>query len=139
MSLPPPRLTERALERGALATLAEQLAAFYAESVRAGAPAAGARLPWVRVRYISGFSKILTPNWRVGFVAASPAWVERIIDRKLLTALTTPALPERALAVTLEQGMLRRHAERTVLRLNAARQRCVRLAEEAGFAFAAPP
>ena len=84
----------------------------------------------MRAQYISGFSKILTPNWRVGFVAASPAWVERIIDRKLLTALTTPALPERALAVTLEQGMLR---------LNAARQRCVRLADEAGFAFAAPP
>ena len=92
-----------------------------------------------RTIYISGFSKILTPSWRVGFVAASPAWVERIIDRKLLTALTTPALPERALAITLEQGSLRRHAERTVLRLNAARQRCVRLAAEAGFAFAAPP
>ena len=97
------------------------------------------RLPWVRAQYISGVSKILTSNWRVGFVAASPAWVERIIDRKLLTALTTPALPERALAVTLEQGMLRRHAERTVLRLNAARQRCVSMAEEAGLAFAAPP
>jgi DNA-binding transcriptional MocR family regulator len=92
-----------------------------------------------RTIYISGFSKILTPDWRVGFVAASPARVERIIDRKLLTALTTPALPERALAITLEQGTLRRHAERVVLRLNAARQRCVRLAEEAGFRFVAPP
>jgi DNA-binding transcriptional MocR family regulator len=92
-----------------------------------------------RTIYISGFSKILTPDWRVGFVAASPARVERIIDRKLLTALTTPALPERALAITLEQGTLRRHAERIVVRLNAARQRCVRLAEDAGFSFAAPP
>ena len=92
-----------------------------------------------RTIYISGFSKILTPSWRVGFVAASPAMVERIIDRKLLTSLTTPALAERALAITLEQGSLRRHAERMVTRLAAARQRCVRLAEEAGFSFAAPP
>ena len=92
-----------------------------------------------RTVYISGFSKILTPNWRVGFLAASPALVERVIDRKLLTALTTPALPERALAITLEQGTLRRHAERVTVRLDAARQRSVRLAEEAGFTFAAPP
>lgn len=92
-----------------------------------------------RTVYISGFSKILTPNWRVGYLAASPALVERVIDRKLLTALTTPALPERALAITLEQGTLRRHAERVTLRLDAARQRSVRLAEEAGFRFAAPP
>jgi len=92
-----------------------------------------------RTVYVSGFSKIITPSWRVGFLAASPSLVERVIDRKLLTALTTPALPERALAITLEQGTLRRHAERVVARLAAARQRCVRLAEEAGFAFAAPP
>lgn len=92
-----------------------------------------------RTVYISGFSKILTPNWRVGFLAASPALVERVTDRKLLTALTTPVLPERALAITLEQGTLRRHAERVSLRLDAARQRSVRLAEDAGFRFAAPP
>ena len=92
-----------------------------------------------RTVYVSGFSKILTPDWRVGFVAASPALIERIIDRKLLTALTTPALPERALAIALEQGALRRHAERIVARLNTARQRSVRLAQESGFSFAALP
>ena len=111
----------------------------YAWLAPAQAPRLAALDQLQRTIYISGFSKILTPSWRVGFVAASPAWIERIIDRKLLTALTTPALPERALAITLEQGSLRRHAERTVLRLNAARQRCVRLAADAGFAFAAPP
>jgi DNA-binding transcriptional MocR family regulator len=92
-----------------------------------------------RTVYVSGFSKILTPDWRVGFLAASPALVERVVDRKLLIALTTPALPERALAIALEQGSLRRHAERVVARLNAARQRSVRLAQESGFSFAAPP
>ena len=111
----------------------------YAWLAPAQAPRLAALDQLQRTIYISGFSKILTPNWRVGFVAAAPAMIERIIDRKLLTALTTPALPERALAIMLEQGSLRRHAERVVLRLAAARQRCVRLAEEAGFTFAAPP
>ena len=111
----------------------------YAWLAPAQAPRVAALDQLQRTIYISGFSKILTPNWRVGFVAAAPAMIERLIDRKLLTALTTPALPERALAVMLEQGSLRRHAERVVVRLAAARQRCVRLAEEAGFTFAALP
>jgi DNA-binding transcriptional MocR family regulator len=111
----------------------------YAWLAPAQAPRLAALDQLQRTVYISGFSKILTPNWRVGFLAASPALVERVIDRKLLTALSTPALPERALAIMLEQGTLRRHAERVVVRLAAARQRCVRLAEEAGFTFAAPP
>ena len=111
----------------------------YAWLVPAQAPRLAALDQLQRTVYISGFSKILTPNWRVGFLAAAPALLERLIDRKLLTALTTPVLPERALAIMLEQGTLRRHAERVVTRLAAARQRCVRLAEEAGFSFAAPP
>ena len=32
-----------------------------------------------RTVYISGFSKILTPNWRVGFLAAAPALVDRAL------------------------------------------------------------
>jgi DNA-binding transcriptional MocR family regulator len=43
-----PAAAEPALERGALATLAEQLAVFYAERIRAGALAGGTRLPSVR-------------------------------------------------------------------------------------------
>ena len=111
----------------------------YAWLAPAQAPRLAALDQLQRTVYVSGFSKIVTPNWRVGYLAASPTLVERVIDRKLLTALTTPVLPERALAIMLEQGTLRRHAERVVTRLNAARQRCVRLAEEAGFSFAAAP
>jgi DNA-binding transcriptional MocR family regulator len=92
-----------------------------------------------RTVYVCGFSKILTPAWRVGFLAAAPALVERAIDRKLLTTLGAPGLAERALAIALEQGALRRHAERIRQRLASARTRTVRLAQEAGFAFATPP
>ena len=92
-----------------------------------------------RTVYVSGFSKILTPQWRVGFVAAAPALVERLIDTKLLTALTTPAPLEQALAICLAQGSLRRHAERVTARLDAARARTTRLVREAGCHFVTPP
>ena len=51
-----------------------------------------------RTIYVSGFAKILAPNWRIGFLAASPALVGRLLETKLLATLTTPALFERALA-----------------------------------------
>ena len=92
-----------------------------------------------RTVYVSGFSKILAPNWRVGFVAAAPALAERLIDTKLLGTLTTPALLERAVAWCLDQGLLRHHAERVVNQLDAARNRVVRLATDAGCRFATPP
>jgi len=92
-----------------------------------------------RTVYVSGFSKILAPNWRVGYLAAAPALAERLIDTKLLGTLTTPALLERAVAWCLDQGLLRRHAERVAQQLDGARSRVVRLAGEAGCRFAAPP
>lgn len=92
-----------------------------------------------RTVYVSGFSKILVPQWRVGFVAAAPALAERLIDTKLIGTLSTPGPLEQAVALCLEQGGLRRHAERVVARLDAARVRTVRLARDAGFSFAAPP
>jgi DNA-binding transcriptional MocR family regulator len=92
-----------------------------------------------RTIYVTGFSKILAPNWRVGALAAPPALVDRIVDTKLLCSLTTPAVLERAVAWCLDQGLLRRHAERVSTRLAAARTRVVRLAQEAGCRFAAEP
>jgi DNA-binding transcriptional MocR family regulator len=92
-----------------------------------------------RTVYVSGFSKILVPNWRVGFLAAPAALVDRFVDTKLLTTLTTPGLTEQALAYCLESGQLRRHAERVTTKLDAARARVVRLAEAHGCRFAAPP
>jgi DNA-binding transcriptional MocR family regulator len=92
-----------------------------------------------RTIHVSGFAKILAPNWRVGFLAAHPSLIERLLDTKLLATLTTPALLERALALCIEQGQLRRHAERIRTRLDAARARSVKLALAAGCRFAAEP
>ncbi|HYW55854.1 MAG TPA: PLP-dependent aminotransferase family protein [Polaromonas sp.] len=92
-----------------------------------------------RTIYVSGFAKILAPGWRVGFMAAPPDLVERLLDTKLLATLTTPALLEKALAWCIDQGQLRRHAERIRTRLDAARARSARLALAHGCTFAAEP
>ena len=92
-----------------------------------------------RTIYVSGFAKILAPNWRIGFMAAPPTLVEQLLDTKLLATLTTPALLEKALALCIEQGQLRRHSERIRTRLDAARARSVKLALSAGCSFAAEP
>jgi DNA-binding transcriptional MocR family regulator len=92
-----------------------------------------------RTIYVSGFAKILAPGWRVGFLAAPADLVERLLDTKLLTTLTTPALFEKALAWCIDQGQLRRHAQQIRTRLDLARGRSVALAREAGCTFAAPP
>jgi DNA-binding transcriptional MocR family regulator len=92
-----------------------------------------------RTIYVSGFAKILAPNWRIGFLAAPKPLVEQLLDTKLLGTLTTPALMEKALAVCIEQGQLRRHCERVRTRLDLARARSVKLALNAGCRFAAEP
>jgi DNA-binding transcriptional MocR family regulator len=92
-----------------------------------------------RCVYVGGFAKVLAPQWRVGFVAAPPRLAERFIDTKMLAGLTTPATFERAVALGLAGGALRRHVERLAQRLAAARQRCVKLVREAGCEFVTPP
>ncbi len=92
-----------------------------------------------RTIHVSGFAKILAPNWRVGFLAAHPTLIEQLLDTKLLGTLTTPALLEKALALCIDQGQLRRHSERIRTRLDMARGRSVKLAMNAGCAFASEP
>ncbi len=111
----------------------------YAHLASAHLPRMAALDALERTIYVSGFAKILAPGWRVGFIAAPPSLVDRLVDTKLLSTLTTPSLTEHALAHCLEQGLLRRHAERVSARLDASRARSVRLAEAHGCRFAAPP
>lgn len=92
-----------------------------------------------RTFYVGGFAKVLAPDWRIGYVAAPRDWVERLVDVKLLSTLTTPGVLERALAHCIAQGWLRRHVQRLQVRLAPARQRSVRLAQEAGCRFVAEP
>ena len=92
-----------------------------------------------RTIYVSGFAKILAPGWRIGYLAAPPVLFGRLLETKLLSTLTSPALFERALAWCIDQGQLRRHAERVRIRLDGARARTVKLALAHGCTFAAEP
>jgi DNA-binding transcriptional MocR family regulator len=92
-----------------------------------------------RTIYVSGFAKILAPNWRVGYLAAPPDLVERLLDTKLLGSLTTPSLLEKAVSWCIDQGQLRRHAERIRAQLDAARGRTLKLALTHGCTLAAEP
>jgi DNA-binding transcriptional MocR family regulator len=92
-----------------------------------------------RTIYVSGFAKILAPGWRVGYLAAPADLVERFRDTKMLATLTTPALLEQAMAWCIEQGQLRRHAQRVRTRLDQARARSVKLARAAGCTFVSEP
>ena len=92
-----------------------------------------------RVILIGSFSKTMSPSWRVGYIAAPEPLVHRIVNTKLLTTLTTAPLLEQALAWCLEQGLMRRHCERVITQLDAARTRCMQLIRQAGCKLASTP
>jgi len=89
--------------------------------------------------YVSGYAKMLAPSWRVGYLAAPAELLDLFLDTKLLSTLTTPVLFEKALALCLEQGAIRRHTERLSQLLDAAHSRSVKLALNYGRQFVVPP
>ena len=84
-----------------------------ATAPRAGAPAApgGARRAAAHDLRLWLFPRSSRPAGASVSVAAPAALVDRL-STLLLSALTTPALTEQAIAHCLERGLLRRHAER---------------------------
>ncbi|QGZ38749.1 DNA-binding transcriptional MocR family regulator [Pseudoduganella flava] len=93
-----------------------------------------------RVIYLSGFSKTMAANLRVGFIATSPELARRLADRKMLQTLTTSDIGERAVHRILSEGAYRKHAERMRARLDGLRARTVRQMERVGLTVpVAPP
>jgi DNA-binding transcriptional MocR family regulator len=93
-----------------------------------------------RVIYLSGFSKTMAANLRVGFIATSPELARRLADRKMLQTLTTSDIGERVVHKILSEGAYRKHAERMRARLDGLRARTVRQMERVGLAIeSAPP
>ena len=85
-----------------------------------------------RVIYLGGFSKSMAANLRVGFIATSPEWAQRLADRKMLTTLTSSDIAERVVYKILSEGLYRKHLDRIRARLDAIRARTVRRMEKAG-------
>jgi DNA-binding transcriptional MocR family regulator len=93
-----------------------------------------------RVIYLGGFSKSLAANLRVGFIATSPEWAQRLCDRKMLATLTTSDIGERVVYKILSEGLYRKHADRVRAKLDAVRAKTVRQMERVGLKVdLAPP
>ncbi len=93
-----------------------------------------------RVIYLGGFSKSLSANLRVGFIATSAEWAQRLCDRKMLTTLTTSEIGERVVYKILSEGLYRKHVDRIRTRLDGVRARTVRQMERVGLKLdLAPP
>ncbi|CDG82144.1 aminotransferase-like domain-containing protein [Janthinobacterium agaricidamnosum] len=85
-----------------------------------------------RVIYLGGFSKTLSANLRVGFIASSPERAQRLTDRKVLATLASSDIGERVAYKVLSEGQFRKHVERVRGRLDKVREPTVRQIEQAG-------
>ena len=92
-----------------------------------------------RVIYISSFSKMLAPNMRVGFIAASPKIIEDLVLHKLLSVWSTPELEERLVLHALTEGNYRKHCLRVQSKLDDLREASFRRFERLGFKLYCQP
>ena len=70
-----------------------------------------------RLIFVSSFSKVLSPNVRVGYIAAPQALYESFLEQKLLSVMTTSEFDERLIYEMLTDGGYRKHIERVKQRL----------------------
>jgi len=75
-----------------------------------------------RVIYLGSFSKMLVPNVRVGYLAASADIAETLGNQKLLTSLATPEINERIVHRALTEGSYRKHCQRVHAALDELRE-----------------
>jgi DNA-binding transcriptional MocR family regulator len=73
-----------------------------------------------RVIYIGSLSKSLSPGLRVGYIAARPDRIEKMVRYKMMTGLTTPEINERMAYEMLQESRQRKQLERLRNRLNEA-------------------
>ncbi len=73
------------------------------------------------VVHIGSFSKLLLPGLRIGYIAATPELIGRLVTAKQSTDLCSPPLLQQALALFLQQGRLATHLRRVIPRY---RERC---------------
>ena len=86
-----------------------------------------------RVIYIGSFAKVLNPGLRVGYVAASAAMIERLIDLKLTSVLSGSGVEETIVAEVLASGRFNRHIRRLAERLSKARSATTEMLGSLGF------
>ena len=92
-----------------------------------------------RVVYISSFSKTVSPNLRVGFMAAPPDLLEDFAQLKMISGLTSSEFSERLVCGALLDGRWRKHLRGLRDRLATAHQRVAQALENKGFEIFSEP
>ncbi|WP_251865457.1 PLP-dependent aminotransferase family protein [Achromobacter sp. Marseille-Q4962] len=92
-----------------------------------------------RVVYLGGYSKVISPSVRVGYVVAHRDLVRDIARTKMAVGLTTPEIMERIVHQVIREGRYRAHIERTRERLGQAHAAVARHMDELGFEICARP
>lgn len=81
--------------------------------------------------YCSSFSKTLAPGYRIGWVAAGPRFMPRVVQAKVASTLCGPVLPQLALADFLSSGGYDHHLRRIRRVFQETLHRMVRVIETA--------
>ena len=92
-----------------------------------------------RVVYISSFSKTISPNLRVGYMAGHPELIEDLAQLKMIAGLTSAELSERIVYGALIDGRWRKHAKTLRERLTAAHEKIAARFLELGFELFTEP
>jgi DNA-binding transcriptional MocR family regulator len=92
-----------------------------------------------RVVYISSFSKTISPNIRVGYLAANPELLEDLVRLKMISGLTSSEFTERLAYGALIDGRWRKHIKTLRERLAQGQQQLSSRLLELGFELFTEP
>jgi DNA-binding transcriptional MocR family regulator len=92
-----------------------------------------------RVIYVGSYSKTISPNLRVGYVAAHPALIDDLAQLKMISGLTSSAFSERLVLGALTEGRWRKHLKGLRARLAQAHEETAQLLAGLGFELFAEP
>ncbi|WP_459615726.1 aminotransferase-like domain-containing protein [Bordetella sp. 2513F-2] len=92
-----------------------------------------------RVIYLGGYSKVISPSVRVGYVAAHRDLVRDIARTKMAVGLTSPEIMERVVHHVIREGRYRAHITRTRERLAQAHAAVLQHMQASGFEPATRP
>ncbi|MCB1955554.1 MAG: PLP-dependent aminotransferase family protein [Rhodocyclaceae bacterium] len=99
-------------------------------------PGGGTRLAALdqlqRVIHVGSYSKTISGNLRVGFLAARPDLARALTDVKITTTLSSPELAERMVHLMLTEGHYHKYIDRLQTRLQRATERTCRMLERIG-------
>lgn len=86
-----------------------------------------------RVFYLSGVSKVLGGNWRVGIAVCPEAHLQAVLKQKMFTNMTCPEMTERTIAHIWQDSAYNKHLNRMQKRLANAHAELLKSLQKHGF------